>query len=72
MVGIDETSAQNLFARHRYRFDEIVWGVRHADMLSERPDGRTQADMTKFHEIVPTVATAAFPYPRTPPSSALP
>jgi hypothetical protein len=37
-------------------------------MLSERPDGRTQLDMTQFHEVVPTVATVAFPYPRTPPS----
>jgi inward rectifier potassium channel len=72
VVGIDETSAQSLFARHRYLSDEIVWGVRHADMLSERPDGRTQLDMTQFHRVVPTVATAAFPYPRTPPSSALP
>src|SRR5258706_8711212 len=68
VMGIDETSAQNLFARHRYRSDEIRWGMRHADMLSERPDGRMELDMMQFHRVVPTVATAAFPYPRTPPA----
>ena len=64
VVGIDETSAQNLFARHRYVHERIRWGARHADMLTELPDGRTQLDMDQFHRVVPTRATAAFPYPR--------
>jgi len=64
VVGIDETSAQNLHARHTYRDDQIRWGARHADMLSERPDGRLQLDVREFHRLVPTAPTPAFPYPR--------
>ena len=64
VLGIDETSAQNLHARHTYTHEQIRWGARHADMLCELPDGRVQLDMREFHRVVPTVSTAAFPYPR--------
>jgi inward rectifier potassium channel len=64
VVGIDEASAQNIHARYRYTADQVRWGARHADMLSERPDGRMQLDMTKFHRVVPTAPTPSFPYPR--------
>ena len=64
VVGLDETSAQNLHARHTYDHTQIRWGARHADMLSERPDGTIQLDMREFHRVVPTVATPGFPYPR--------
>jgi inward rectifier potassium channel len=64
IVGIDETTAQNMSARHTYEHTRVRWGARHADMLSELPDGRLQLDLRRFHEIVPTKATAAFPYPR--------
>ncbi len=64
VVGIDETSAQNLHARHTYGHEHIRWGARHADMLSERPDGRLQLDMREFHRVVPTSPTPTFPYPR--------
>ena len=64
VVGLDETSAQNLHARHTYDTSEVRWGARHADMLSERPDGQIELDMREFHQVVPTVPTATFPYPR--------
>jgi inward rectifier potassium channel len=64
VVGIDETSAQNLHARHTYGQARVVWGARHADMLSERPDGGLQLDMRAFHRVVATPPTPAFPYPR--------
>jgi len=64
VVGIDETSAQNLHARHTYYAHQVRWGARHADMLSELPDGRLQLDMGQFHRIVPTARTQTFPYPR--------
>jgi inward rectifier potassium channel len=64
VVGLDEASAQNLFARHRYEHSVVRWGARHADMLSELPDGRLRLDMRRFHEIVPTKPTPSFPYPR--------
>jgi inward rectifier potassium channel len=63
VVGIDETSAQNVHARHTYGHERVRWGARHADMLSELPDGRLQLDLREFHRIVPTRPTPSFPYP---------
>jgi inward rectifier potassium channel len=64
LVGTDEISAQALHAQRRYTHDGILFGMRHADILTELPDGRLRADMARFHELVPTVATETFPYPR--------
>jgi inward rectifier potassium channel len=64
VVGIDETSAQNVHARHTYLDQHVRWGARHADMVSERPDGSLQLDMREFHRVVPTAPTPTFPYPR--------
>ena len=64
VVGIDETSAQNLHARHTYFDEQVRWGARHADMVSERPDGSLQLDVREFHRVVPTAPTPTFPYPR--------
>jgi len=64
VVGMDETSAQSLYARYTYDQSELRWGHRHADMLSERPDGRLRLDMREFHRIVATEPTPTFPYPR--------
>ena len=63
MVGIDETSAQNVSARHTYDHSQVHWGARHADMLSERPDGGLTLDMKAFHRVVATKRTEGFPYP---------
>ena len=63
VVGIDETSAQNVHARHTYGHERIRWGARHADMLSELPDGRLQLDVRQFDRVVPTAPTPSFPYP---------
>ncbi len=64
LTGLDETSAQTLHANGRYTHEQIRWGARHADILSELPDGRLRLDLTRFHETVPTTRTADFPYPR--------
>ena len=64
IVGIDETSAQNLSARHTYDHSRVRWGARHADMLSELPDGRLRLEMREFHRVLPTRPTERFPYPR--------
>jgi inward rectifier potassium channel len=60
--GTDELSVQKLHAQTRYDAKQIRWGARHADMLSERPDGRLRLDMRRFHEVVPTKRIADFPY----------
>lgn len=64
VVGIDETSTQNLHARHTYDHTQVRWGARHADMLSERPDGGLRLDVRQFHRVVPTTPTPTFPYPQ--------
>jgi len=53
LTGIDGTTSQTIYAGHDYLPEEVRFGVRFADMLSELPDGRLRADYTKFHELVP-------------------
>ena len=53
VLGIDGTSMQTIHARQRWVDAEVRFGMRHADMLSELPDGRLQLDAAKFHDLVP-------------------
>ncbi len=62
VVGTDEVSAQPQHAQFQYTHADVRWGVRHADILSELPDGRLRADMRRFDELVTTKATEDFPY----------
>jgi inward rectifier potassium channel len=64
VVGTDDTSLQPVHSRHRYFETDVVWGGRHADILSELPDGQLQMDVRKFDEVVATQPTPDFPYPR--------
>ena len=64
--GIDETSLQPVYARRTYEADRVVWGARLADVLSEEAGGDLLLDLRKFHELVPTASTAAFPHPSKP------
>jgi inward rectifier potassium channel len=64
LTGLDETSAQVLHANDRYDQTKVRWGARHADILTELPDGRIRLDLTRFHELTPTLRRADFPYPR--------
>lgn len=63
VTGTDDTSLQPVHARCRYQTDDIVWGARHVDILTELSDGRIQMDVSKFNEIASTQPTADFPYP---------
>lgn len=62
LIGTDETSAQPQHARTRFYARDVQWGKRHADMLSERPDGGLRLDMGSFHSLVVTAPTEDFPY----------
>ena len=64
VIGTDDTSLQPVHARHEYSDSEILWGMRHADILQEREDGRIVLDLNRFHDVVPTTPTEDFPYPR--------
>jgi inward rectifier potassium channel len=63
VVGIDDTSLQPVHARHTYEARDVIFGVRHADILSEEADGTITLDLRRFHEVVPTQPTEIFPYP---------
>ncbi len=52
LTGIDETFSQTIHAFHEYSDDEFLWGRSFADIITTLPDGRTQLDITKFHETV--------------------
>jgi inward rectifier potassium channel len=62
VVGTDDTSLQPVHARHHYTHREVIWGARHADVLTEQADGTIVLDLRKFHDIEPTLASDEFPY----------
>jgi inward rectifier potassium channel len=64
LVGVDDTSLQPVHARKRYSESEIIWGARHADVLSEDAQGNLILDIRRFHDVVPTKPIEGFPYPR--------
>jgi inward rectifier potassium channel len=64
VVGTDDTSLQPVHARRRYTDTEIVWGARHADVLSEGDGGILILDVRRFHDVVPTAPVDGFPYPK--------
>lgn len=66
VVGTDDVSYQPVHARWRYEADQVAWGARHADVLSETPDGHLLVDVRRFDELVPTEAIEGFPYPAGP------
>ena len=50
IVGTDNLWMQSVHARHRYMWNEIAWGKRHADVLTEK--GETLIlDLRKFHDL---------------------
>jgi inward rectifier potassium channel len=66
LVGTDDTSLQQVHARRRYTADEILWGARHADVLTEDDAGNLVMDVRRFHDTEPTEPVEGFPYPRKP------
>lgn len=63
IIGLDGTTSQTVSAGTSYFADEIVFGHRLADTVTELPDGRIELDLSKFHDTVETEATETFPYP---------
>jgi inward rectifier potassium channel len=53
LVGLDETLAQTVHARHSWEHDEIVFDRRFVDVLAENEDGSRTMDLTKFHDTLP-------------------
>ena len=63
VVGTDDITLQTVHASHRYFANDIVWGARLADVLSETPDGHMLLDLRRFHDVEPTSPGPDFPYP---------
>jgi inward rectifier potassium channel len=63
VTGLDETSMQPIHASHLYYGRQVVWGARHADILSEAPNGDLVLDLARFHDTEPTPPSPQFPYP---------
>jgi len=55
VVGLDESYAQTVHARHSYAAEDIVWNARFADVVVREPDGEVRIDYARFHDVVPVV-----------------
>ena len=51
--GLDDGSAQQLYARHVYSYYDIRWRHRYRDITGVSPQGRFMLDYTKFNDVVP-------------------
>jgi inward rectifier potassium channel len=51
IIGLDDATMSPIHAQARYFPQDIVWGARYVDMLSETPEGNMLLDLTKFHQI---------------------
>jgi len=62
--GVDDSSAQHLYARKLYSQHDILWKHRYRDITSISAQGRLLIDYSKFHDVIPEeppVRTHGFP-----------
>lgn len=52
VVGLDETFAQTVHARHVYKPREVLWDRRFVDILERRADGTLWIDYTHFDDVI--------------------
>jgi inward rectifier potassium channel len=50
LSGVDDSSAQELYARQLYSAQDIKWQSRYTDITSTTPSGRLVIDYSLFHE----------------------
>jgi inward rectifier potassium channel len=51
--GVDDSSAQHLYARKLYSQTDILWKHRYKDITSISPEGRLLIDYNMFHDVIP-------------------
>ncbi len=56
LSGVDDSSAQHLYARRIYSHNDIRWNHRYRDITSYSQDGRLLIDYGLFHEVTPEEA----------------
>jgi inward rectifier potassium channel len=71
VVGTDDTSLTPVHAQKHYLHTDVQWGARHVDILTEEPNGDLTLDLRRFHDVMPTEPTPAFPYPKPSPVAAV-
>jgi inward rectifier potassium channel len=59
LLGMDETFAQQVHARHSYKLADIIPNAYFADVLSIEADGTRVIDYADFHEVVPIISAPA-------------
>jgi inward rectifier potassium channel len=59
VIGLDETFAQTVHARHSYRASDVLWGQRFVDILERSPNGTLSIDYTHFDDVVPSAVSAS-------------
>jgi inward rectifier potassium channel len=56
LSGVDETFSQTVYSRYSYNAEDIIWGARLADILSESAERGFRIDYSKFDDTEPTEA----------------
>ncbi len=51
--GVDDNSAQRLYARQIYTREDIRWEHRYVDITSTTDKGRLVLDYSRFHDVTP-------------------
>jgi inward rectifier potassium channel len=51
--GVDDSSAQRLYARQIYAREDIRWDHRYADITGVSDDGRLVINYSRFHDVTP-------------------
>lgn len=51
VIGLDETVMQEIHARYSYSINEVLWNYRFVDIFNYLPNGKTQINYRKFHEV---------------------
>ena len=59
LTGIEETFAQNVYARRSYAASEVVWGARFKDMFARPAAGVIAVDVRRLHEYDAAAPTAS-------------
>lgn len=69
-IGVDNTFAQTVHARHSYSVNDLRWNERFQDLFRREPGGRRFADFHQFHQTLPVPQPASPPLDETAPSAA--
>jgi inward rectifier potassium channel len=54
LIGLDDTIAQTVHARHSWDHDQILFDRRFVDVITDNADGSRTLDLGKFHDTVPS------------------